>query len=88
MSNFPPTRSFSASFASFCSKYTKGMVWVNGHNLDRYWSIGPQLRLYCPAGWLAGSSRAKMWWKFGSKNSSKLAQSAGWKSATSTWGLR
>ncbi len=34
------------------SKYEKGMAWVNGHNLGRYWSIGPQLRLYCPAHWL------------------------------------
>jgi beta-galactosidase len=34
------------------SKYTKGVVWLNGHNLGRYWSIGPQKRLYCPAPWL------------------------------------
>ena len=34
------------------SKYSKGMVWVNGHNLGRYWQIGPQQRLYCPASWL------------------------------------
>jgi beta-galactosidase len=34
------------------SKYGKGVVWVNGHNLGRYWNIGPQLRLYCPATWL------------------------------------
>lgn len=34
------------------SKYQKGYVWVNGHNLGRYWNIGPQRRLYCPAGWL------------------------------------
>ncbi len=34
------------------SAYTKGVVWVNGHNLGRYWSIGPQQRLYCPAPWL------------------------------------
>jgi beta-galactosidase GanA len=34
------------------SKYDKGMVWVNGHNLGRYWSVGPQLRLYCPGVWL------------------------------------
>jgi len=27
-------------------------VWVNGHNLGRYWDIGPQKRLYCPAPWL------------------------------------
>jgi hypothetical protein len=34
------------------SKYDKGVVWVNGHNLGRYWKIGPQFRLYCPASWL------------------------------------
>jgi len=34
------------------SNYIKGIVWVNGHNLGRYWDIGPQKRLYCPASWL------------------------------------
>ncbi len=34
------------------SNYAKGMVYVNGHNLGRYWKIGPQQRLYCPASWL------------------------------------
>lgn len=34
------------------SNFTKGLVWVNGHNLGRYWNIGPQQRLYCPASWL------------------------------------
>ncbi len=34
------------------SQWTKGFVWVNGHNLGRYWAIGPQQRLYCPASWL------------------------------------
>lgn len=32
--------------------YAKGMVYINGHNLGRYWNIGPQQRLYCPASWL------------------------------------
>ncbi|OYW03842.1 MAG: hypothetical protein B7X11_03255 [Acidobacteria bacterium 37-65-4] len=32
--------------------YQKGVVWVNGHNLGRYWDIGPQTKLYCPASWL------------------------------------
>ena len=32
--------------------YGKGVVWVNGHNLGRYWDIGPQKRLYCPAPFL------------------------------------
>lgn len=34
------------------SKYTRGIVYVNGHNLGRYWNVGPQQKLYCPAGWL------------------------------------
>ncbi|QUE51968.1 beta-galactosidase [Luteolibacter ambystomatis] len=34
------------------SAYKKGVVWVNGHNLGRFWEIGPQKRLYCPAPWL------------------------------------
>jgi beta-galactosidase len=34
------------------SNYSKGVVYVNGHNLGRYWNLGPQQRLYCPASWL------------------------------------
>lgn len=34
------------------SGYHQGVVWVNGHNLGRYWNVGPQFRLYCPAPWL------------------------------------
>lgn len=34
------------------SKYSKGIVYINGHNLGRYWNVGPQQRLYCPASWL------------------------------------
>jgi beta-galactosidase GanA len=34
------------------SSFSKGVIWVNGHNLGRYWKVGPQLRLYCPASWL------------------------------------
>ncbi len=30
----------------------KGQVWVNGHNLGRFWGIGPQQTLYVPAPWL------------------------------------
>ncbi len=33
-------------------KWGKGVVWVNGHNLGRYWAIGPQQTLYLPAEWL------------------------------------
>lgn len=34
------------------SQWKKGAIWVNGHNIGRYWEIGPQRRLYCPAPWL------------------------------------
>ena len=34
------------------ARWEKGVVWINGHNLGRYWNIGPQTRLYCPAPWL------------------------------------
>jgi beta-galactosidase len=34
------------------SNYKKGVVWINGHNLGRYWYVGPQQHLYCPASWL------------------------------------
>ncbi|MBV8284936.1 MAG: hypothetical protein JO175_09845 [Candidatus Eremiobacteraeota bacterium] len=34
----------------------KGVLWLNGHNLGRYWSIGPQASLYCPAAWLRQGS--------------------------------
>jgi len=33
-------------------KYSRGIVYVNGHNLGRFWNVGPQQRLYCPEGWL------------------------------------
>ena len=33
-------------------RWPKGYVWVNGHLLGRYWNIGPQFRLYCPAEFL------------------------------------
>ncbi len=34
------------------ANYKKGIVWVNGHNLGRYWGIGPQKRLFCPASFI------------------------------------
>lgn len=32
--------------------WDKGYLWVNGHLLGRYWKLGPQQRLFCPASWL------------------------------------
>jgi beta-galactosidase len=34
------------------SNWGKGAVWINGHNLGRYWNIGPQQTIYVPAEWL------------------------------------
>jgi beta-galactosidase len=30
----------------------KGVVFINGHNLGRFWSVGPQQTLYVPGPWL------------------------------------
>ena len=34
------------------SDWGKGCVWLNGHNLGRYWHVGPQQTLYVPGPWL------------------------------------
>ncbi len=34
------------------SQWGKGIVFVNGHHLGRYWKIGPQQTLYVPGCWL------------------------------------
>lgn len=32
--------------------WTKGVVFINGQNLGRYWNVGPQETLYVPGPWL------------------------------------
>lgn len=34
------------------SNWGKGVVWLNGHNLGRYWGVGPEQTIYIPAEWL------------------------------------
>lgn len=34
------------------STWGKGMVWVNGHAVGRFWEIGPQQTLFMPGCWL------------------------------------
>jgi len=34
------------------SKWNKGLVWVNGHCLSRYWNIGPTQTMLVPKSWL------------------------------------
>jgi beta-galactosidase len=39
----------------------KGVVWVNGHLLGRFWSVGPMGSLFLPGAWLhAGSNEVKV----------------------------
>lgn len=45
------TRAEAADCYLDLSHWNKGYAWVNGHLLGRYWHIGPQQRLYCPAEW-------------------------------------
>ena len=32
--------------------FGKGFVFLNGHNLGKYWQVGPQQTIYIPAAWL------------------------------------
>ena len=34
------------------SQWSKGLVWINGHCLGRFWNVGPQQTLYVPGCWL------------------------------------
>jgi beta-galactosidase len=45
------TRDVEADAYVDMSAWRKGYLWVNGHLLGRYWNLGPQQRLYCPAPW-------------------------------------
>ena len=38
------------------AKLGKGVVWVNGHLLGRYWNVGPMASLYLPGAWLKAAS--------------------------------
>jgi beta-galactosidase len=42
------------------SNWGKGVVWVNGHNLGRYWNIGPQQSVYIPVEWLKNGNNQIM----------------------------
>lgn len=53
------------------AQWGKGYVWINGHNLGRYWEVGPQKRLYCPGVWLKkGENQIVILNLFGSGGSS------------------
>lgn len=51
--------------------WSKGAVWINGHNLGRYWQIGPQQTLYVPGPWLRqGDNQIVVFEMLGTKSAS------------------
>ncbi len=50
----------------------KGIVWINGHNLGRFWNIGPQQALYVPGPWLKSGKNAVVVFDLTSQPGSKL----------------
>ncbi|MEN2400845.1 beta-galactosidase family protein [Flavobacterium sp. MC2016-06] len=55
------------------SKFKKGVIWVNGHNLGRYWNLGPQFHLYCPANWLKEGENEVIVLDLHQKNASSIS---------------
>ena len=50
----------------------KGQVWINGHNLGRFWDIGPQRDLYVPGPWLKKGENTVVVFDLVSQPGSKL----------------
>ena len=58
----PVLRCADASTYFYTPGWGKGLVWVNGFNLGRYWSAqGPQETLYIPAGRLEEGKSGFVW---------------------------
>ena len=52
----------------------KGVIWINGHALGRFWNIGPQGTLYVPAPWLKkGENEVVIFEMFGTTKAATLA---------------
>jgi beta-galactosidase len=47
-----PCRDAWDGYSKYSSEVSKGTVWVNDHQLGRFWDIGPQGTLYLPGPWL------------------------------------
>lgn len=51
----------------------KGLVWINGHAIGRFWEIGPQQTLYVPGCWLReGNNELIVLDLLGPKNNARL----------------
>jgi beta-galactosidase GanA len=53
--------------------WEKGSVWVNGHQLGRFWSIGPQQTLYVPGPWLRRGANDVVVFDLGGSGARSLA---------------
>jgi beta-galactosidase len=52
----------------------KGVVWVNGHCLGRFWNIGPAQTLYLPGPWLkAGANEVIIYDVLGPQSAPSVA---------------
>ncbi len=50
----------------------KGMIWINGFNLGRYWDIGPQERLYVPGELLKEENTIEIFELYGKENKAEV----------------
>tara|TARA_R110000751_G_scaffold34864_2_gene86207 strand:- start:283 stop:1224 length:942 start_codon:yes stop_codon:yes gene_type:complete len=51
----------------------KGIVFVNGHNLGRYWQVGPQQTLYVPGCWLKENNKIVVFEQLNEKQVTELS---------------
>ena len=51
----------------------KGIVFINGHNIGRFWDLGPQQTLYIPGVWMKkGKNKITIFEQSGAKSLKKL----------------
>ena len=69
--------------------WSKGMVWVNGHALGRYWEIGPQQTLYLPGCWLKEGENENYHIRYGwsCQTRNRRFETAYFRYATGKWSL-
>ncbi|KAA0714712.1 Beta-galactosidase-1-like protein 2 [Triplophysa tibetana] len=59
--------------------WSKGVVFVNGRNLGRHWSVGPQKALYLPGPWLrSGDNQIVVFEEFKADESIHLSENPGY----------
>lgn len=54
--------------------WNKGMVWVNGHNLGRFWNIGPTQTMFLPGCWLKKGRNEVLVLDYGQKVDQPIVQ--------------